>query len=83
MTENALPAQLKWGDFVRVVKKLGYEACKPKGGSARNFKNCQLSPPIVTFHEPHGSDPVRKGTLREYIRKLGITKERFLELLNE
>jgi len=68
---------------VKVVKALGYEPCKSKGGSARNFQNWNLSPPVVTFHEPHGSDTIAKGTLREYIRKLNITRERFLELLEE
>jgi predicted RNA binding protein YcfA (HicA-like mRNA interferase family) len=77
-----LPSQLRWSDFVKVVQSLGYVPCKPKAGSARNFENFELAPPVVTFHEPHGSKTIPKGTLSSYIRKLGITKERFLELLN-
>jgi len=80
---SALPAQLKWRDFVYVLKKLGYEECSSKGGSARNFKTSAPGrPPIVTFHEPHGSSTLRQGTLREYIRKLEISRDDFLRLLS-
>jgi hypothetical protein len=39
------------------------------------------NPELATFHEPHRGDALRVGTLRTYIRKLGLTNERFLELL--
>jgi len=80
-----LPTQLKWRDFVHVLKQLNYEPCGGKAGSARNFKNGNPPagmPPIVTFHEPHGSDTIRQGTLGMYIRKLGISRDEFLRLLN-
>jgi hypothetical protein len=38
-------------------------------------------PAVVTFHEPHGKDPLREGTLREYLRKLKLSREEFLDLL--
>ncbi len=82
MTE-ALPAQLRWREFTAVLRKLGYELYKSKKGSARTFHNPNREPPFdfVTFHEPHGSDTLRKGTLREYVRKLGLSHKEFLELL--
>jgi len=81
-TDAKLPAQLTWREFLCVLSQLGYRQLKNKRGSARSFHNPQRQPPVVTFHEPHGSDPIRTGTLREYINKLLLTKERFLELLN-
>ena len=76
-----LPRQLRWKDFVKVLQKLGYTLYKNKRGSARVFVNLNREPNFPTFHEPHGSDPLRKGTLREYIQKLKLTKEEFVGLL--
>jgi predicted RNA binding protein YcfA (HicA-like mRNA interferase family) len=81
MPEAALPAQLSWREFLCVLNQLGYRQTKNKRGSARSFHNPQAHPPVVTFHEPHGKDTIRMGTLREYVNKLQITKEKFLELL--
>jgi predicted RNA binding protein YcfA (HicA-like mRNA interferase family) len=67
---------------VCVLEVLGYEMMKSKRGSARNFHSKTRQPSVVTFHEPHGKDPIRDGTLREYIRKLQITREQFLEILD-
>jgi predicted RNA binding protein YcfA (HicA-like mRNA interferase family) len=64
-----------------VLCQLKYRQLKNKRGSARSFHNPAREPVIVTFHEPHGKDPIRAGTLREYIEKLKLTKEQFLELL--
>lgn len=80
-----LPTQLKWREFVRVVGLLGYVQYGQQAGSARSFKNDNPpagKPPIVTFHEPHGSATIPLGTLRSYIRKLGISRDEFLTLLN-
>ena len=79
--EDALPAQLTWREFLCVLSQLGYRHLKNKRGSARSFHNPDREPPIVTFHEPHGKNPIRAGTLREYIEKLRLTKEEFLKLL--
>jgi predicted RNA binding protein YcfA (HicA-like mRNA interferase family) len=76
-----LPAQLAWRDFLKVVEKLGYKPLPNGRGSARSFHNPNADPPIVTFHEPHGKDPIRDGTLREYLRKLKISRDDFLALL--
>lgn len=81
MTEGKLPAQLKWRDFLCVLKQLGYQQMKSKQGSARSFHNPNRQPDVVTFHEPHGGDTLRPGTLREYLRKLRLNKDEFLMLL--
>lgn len=52
-----------------------------KRGSARSFHNPDRQPNVVTFHEPHGKDHIRLGTLPEYIEKLLLKKEEFLRLL--
>ena len=77
-----LPAQLPWREFVRVVEKLGYEQLPSGKGSARSFHNAKADPPLVTFHEPHGKDPIRRGTLREYLRKLKLDRDTFFRLLD-
>jgi hypothetical protein len=79
--EGALPAQLKWREFLCVLGQLNYQQLKNKRGSARSFHNPNRDPNVVTFHEPHGNNPIRMGTLREYIEKLKLTKEEFLNLL--
>jgi hypothetical protein len=45
------------------------------------FRSQNRQPEFVTFHEPHGAQGLRKGTLREYIRKLNLSHEEFLRLL--
>jgi len=79
--QSKLPPQLTWKKFVCVLEALGYEMMKSKRGSARSFYSKNRQPSVVTFHEPHGKDAIRDGTLREYIRKLQITREQFLEIL--
>jgi hypothetical protein len=58
-----LPTQLKWNLFVRALKTLKYKQLPSKDP--------------VTFHEPHGNDTLRQGTLTEYLRKLKISREEF------
>jgi predicted RNA binding protein YcfA (HicA-like mRNA interferase family) len=77
---SKLPTQLKWRQFVAVLKVLGYEQLRSKGGSARHFQRGTEDP--VTFHEPHGSDTLRQGTLTEYLRKLGVTRDQFEAVLS-
>ena len=81
MTEDKLPAQLSWRDFVCVLKYLGYSQYQSKPGAARVFRNEHRDPEFVTFHEPHGKDPLRRGTLREYVNKLKLSRDQFLEVL--
>lgn len=65
-----------------VLDQLGYTPMKSKHGSARSFHNPNRQPPVVTFHEPHGNETIRQGTLREYIRKLHLERDEFLRLLD-
>jgi predicted RNA binding protein YcfA (HicA-like mRNA interferase family) len=80
-SEGKLPNQLPWRDFVRVLKQLGYDLFESKPGSARVFFCPTRSPDLVVFHEPHGKEPLREGTLPEYLRKLQISREQFLQIL--
>jgi predicted RNA binding protein YcfA (HicA-like mRNA interferase family) len=76
------PKHLGWREFCLVLKQLGYEPSKhKKRGSARDFVNLERDPPVVTFHEPHGKDSIPRGTLGEYVTKLKLTKEEFVNLL--
>ena len=79
---EGIPPNLRWRDFKRAVEKLGYSLFENKRGSARTFRNPNRIPEFVTFHEPHGSDTIRKGTLRDYINKLALQPKEFLELLD-
>jgi len=76
---SKLPTQLKWNLFVAALKTLGYEQLRSKGGSARHFQRGTEDP--LTFHEPHGGDTLRQGTLTEYLRKLQIDREQFVSAL--
>ncbi|MGO9211233.1 MAG: type II toxin-antitoxin system HicA family toxin [Terriglobales bacterium] len=76
-----LPTQLDWRRFLCVLRSLGYELQHQKRGAARTFYHPNRNPPLVTFHEPHGGDTLRLGTLREYLRKLNLSPADFLERL--
>jgi len=77
-----LPAQLTCREFLSVRVALGYEQMPSGRGSARSFRKKGSDPAeIVTFHQPHGKDTIRSGTLRAYIRNLGLAKEEFVRLL--
>ncbi len=78
---SKLPTQLKWAKFKCVLKAYGYDQLPGGKGSARNFYKQQGDPDLVTFHEPHGNDTLRKGTLSEYLRKLKTDKDAFLHHL--
>jgi hypothetical protein len=63
-----------------VLEKLGYVKSKNVAGVGRTFTSKTRTPKIVSFHEPHGSNPVPNGTLSEYLRKLQISREEFFRL---
>jgi len=87
LSNDDLPNQLKWRKFCAVLTRLEYKPGKSHGGSSRNFfrlpnaKKDPRLPELVTFHKPHGSDPIRPGTLRSYINKLHLKHNEFLDLL--
>jgi predicted RNA binding protein YcfA (HicA-like mRNA interferase family) len=79
---DALPSQLEGRRFCAVLSKRGYVIHKEGPGSSRTFLNSSGNPKVVTFHEPHNPATLAKGTLREYVRKLKLSREQFLSLLD-
>ena len=79
---DALPSQLEWRRFCAVLSKLGYVIHREGPGSSRTFLNSGRDPKVVTFHEPHNPGTLAKGTLREYIRNLKLSRDDFLKLLD-
>jgi predicted RNA binding protein YcfA (HicA-like mRNA interferase family) len=82
MMSGLLP-QVSWRRFVCVLRKLGYVPQKGKAGSGRSFFNSSRNPNVVTFREPHPGQNVRLTALREYLHKLGVTPEEFIQLLED
>ncbi len=79
----ALPPQVPWRRFLGVLRKLGYTAQKGKAGSARSFCNLSRSPQVVLFREPHPGHNMSQRMLHEYLRKLPLTSDEFIRLLDE
>jgi hypothetical protein len=78
-----LPPQVPWRRFVRVLRKLGYTAQKGKAGSVRSFSNPGRSPNFVSFREPHPGQNMRQRMLHEYLHKLFLTVDEFMQLLED
>ena len=78
-----LPYQLPWRRFVCVLHRLGYRPQKAGRGSARVFFNPAGKPNTVSFREPHPGDTLRQTRLHNYIRKLLLTVDEFMALLEE
>ncbi len=66
-----------------VLGKLGYAPQKGKAGSARSFRNSTRNPNVVTFREPHPGQNVRQTMLHEYLRKLLLSPDEFMRLLED
>lgn len=49
----------------------------------RVFFNPKREPHTVSFREPHPVDALRRAMLHNYIRKLMLTSDEFMELLKE
>ena len=78
-----LPTQVPWRRFVCVLRKLGYTAEKTKQGSTRSFMNPGRIPNVVSFWEPHPGKNLRRTMLREYLRKLLLSPDEFMQLLED
>jgi hypothetical protein len=78
-----LPPQVPWRRFLGVLRKLGYTPQKGKAGSARSFCNPSRSPQVVSFREPHSGQNMRQRMLHEYLRKLLLSPNEFIRLLEE
>jgi hypothetical protein len=77
------PTQIPWRRFVCVLRKLAYVSQKGKAGAARSFSNPKRTPNVVSFREPHPGKNVRQVMLREYLRKLLLTPDDFMQLLED
>jgi len=78
-----LPTQVPWRRFVCVLRKLGYTAQKTKQGSERSFGNPGGIPSVVSFREPHPGQNMRPPVLRKSLRKLLLSPEDFMLLLED
>ena len=76
-----LPTQVPWRRFVCVLRKLGYTAQKTKQGSIRSFMNPGRIPNVISFREPHPRAILGRSMLREYLRKLLLDQDEFMQLL--
>ena len=75
-----LPNQLEWRRFVCVLRKLGYVQQKSGPGLERVFVNPGRGTGSVCLKE----HPVLgRSTLHVYIRKLSLSVEEFLSLMEE
>jgi predicted RNA binding protein YcfA (HicA-like mRNA interferase family) len=79
----ALPTQVPWRRFVCVLRKLGYTAQKTKQGSERSFVNPGRIPSVVSFREPHPGQNLRPPVLRKSLRKLLLSPDEFMQLLED
>ncbi len=77
------PKNLTWKEIVRLLQDLGYRPYKSKRGSTRTFRNPDRQPEEVSFNEPRKKQKINSASLREYIKKLQISREEFLDLLNK
>jgi len=68
---------------VRVLRKLGYRAQKRKAGSGILFASASRSPQLVSLREPHPGQNMRQRMLHEYLRKLLLTPDEFMQLLED
>ena len=78
-----LPPQVPWRRFLGVLRKLGYTPQKGKASSARSFCNPSRSPQVVSFREPHPGQNMRQRMLHEYLRKLLLSPNEFIRLLED
>ena len=80
---SRLPPQVPWRRFLRVLGKLGYAPQKAKAGSLRSFRNPTRNPNVVTFREPHPGQDMRQAMLHEYLRKLLLSPDDFMRILED
>jgi hypothetical protein len=66
-----------------VLRKLGYTAQKTKQGSIRSFMNPGRIPNVVSFREPHPGQNLRPPMLRTSLRKLLLSPDEFMQLLED
>jgi len=62
---------------------MGYTAQKTKQGSIRSFMNPERIPNLVSFREPHPGQNLRPPMLRMCLRKLLLSPDEFVQLLED
>jgi hypothetical protein len=72
-------AKTSWRRFLHVLGKLGYAQQKGKAGSAGSFRNSTRNPNVVT----NPGQNVRQTMLHEYPRKLLLSPDEFMRLLED
>ncbi len=80
---SGLPTQIPWRRFVCVLRKLGYSAQKRKAGSGILFFSPRRNPRLVSLREPHPGQNMRQRMLHDYLRKLLLTPDDFMQLLED
>lgn len=76
-----LPRQLEWRQFETARRKLGYKLDYEGPGSAITYFHPSREPRHPTFHKPHRPKTIKPGTLRAYVRQLGLGVDEFLKLI--
>ena len=66
-----------------VLHKLGYRLQTAGRGSVRVFLNPTREPRTISLREPHPTGTLHPAILHNYIRKLMLTPDEFMELLKE
>ncbi len=80
---SKLPTQLPWKTFVHLLGELGYQQRKSGRGSLRQFCNPKRRPNLISLHEPHPGDTLHQSTLHSLLRKIQLSAEEFIELLEK
>lgn len=76
MSQDKLP-QLNSRKLLKALSKLGYVLVRRKS-SHMHLRGLGLPPLTVPDH-----DPIAKGTLRAMMRQVGLSKEKFMKLLEK
>jgi hypothetical protein len=77
------PVELRWSQFLSVLRKLGYNPVKSRRGSKRVFLNPTRKPSRIMFREPHRGDTLHKTTLHDSLHKLDSALTNLCAYLND
>ncbi len=78
---SEFPVKLRWSRFLSVLRKLGYNPARSSRGSKRVFFNPTRTPTRIMFPEPHPGDTLHTTTLHDSLRRLGLSPDEFVRLL--
>ncbi len=69
----SVPNDFTWAELVKILQHFGYTEYKLKGktsGSRRKFVNATKQ--IISLHEPHPQNIVKKYVLKQIIKQLEL-----------